>query len=88
VSKEIIIGGRLVKVPKGYIQAEAEFTKDEIATFNALSEGIKKEEARLAVMSKRLEFHALYEAGKVELEAPKPAAKKDMFTRFVEWFDD
>ena len=57
MSKEIIIGGRLVSVPKGYIQAEAEYTADEIAVFNALPDGVKKDRAGVVVLELREEFY-------------------------------
>jgi len=74
MTREIMIGGQLCRVPDGYLKAEAEFTKDEEAIFYALQEGPKKEEARLAVMAKRIEFNDLYLLGQVEIvqiEKPK-----------------
>jgi len=73
--KQIIVGGREVMVPRGYIQAETEFTKSESAIFYALDDGPKKEEARAIVLEKRLEFYYLYLAGEADLpeieEPPK-----------------
>ena len=73
--KEIMVGGQLVTVPQGYIQAEAQFTKDEIDMFNALPSGLKKEELRIIIMEKRVEFYYLYLAGEADIPeepAPKP----------------
>lgn len=67
MSKEIMVGGRLVEVPTGYVQAESEFTKNELDTFYALDDGPAKEEARTAVMEKRLDFYYLWLAGEADL---------------------
>jgi len=72
--KQIIVGGHEVMVPRGYIQAESEFTKDESAVFYALDDGPKKEEARAIVLEKRLEFYYLYLAGEADVE-PIPELK-------------
>lgn len=84
--KEIIIGGRLVVVPKGYIQAEAAYTEDEITIFNALPSGQTKEDVRLAILEKREEFYQLYLAGKVELPENSLPKKLNLWQRIVLYF--
>lgn len=75
MSKEIRIAGRLVRVPAGYIQAEAEFTRNEDAVFAALPDGPEKEKARAAVCAKRLDFYYLWLAGEADLPTPNPKPK-------------
>ena len=82
--KQIIIGGREVEVPDGYIQAEAEYTKDATAVFRALSSGAAKEAARADIMTKRVEFHDLYVAGKATI-TPPVKAQPSTFKRICRW---
>lgn len=73
--KQIMVGGRLVTVPKGYMQAEALYTADEDKIFSFLRFGAKKEQARAEVLKKRIEFYDLYMAGKVSIPVLKPKKK-------------
>ena len=82
--KQIIIGGREITVPNGYIQAEAEYTKNEKTIFAALDAGPAKELARDAVLTKRVEFHDLYVAGKAAI-APPVKAQPSTFKRICRW---
>lgn len=78
---QIVVGGRWVTVPRGYIQAETEFTKDESTIFHALPDGAKKEQARAIVLEKRIEFYDLFAAGKADIPPVEPPVKKVSFWR-------
>ena len=80
---EIMIGGRAVPVPKGYIQAEAEYTKAEHDAFITLSGGTTKEVARDAVLAKRVEFYERYLAGKVNIEPRTPADESSFWRKLA-----
>ena len=82
--KEIIIGGRWVTVPLGYIQAETAYTKDASDIFEALSAGPAKELARTECLTKRVEFYDLYMAGKATI-APPVKAQPSTFKRICRW---
>jgi len=82
--KQIIVGGHEVEVPNGYIQAEAEYTKDATAVFRALSPGKAKEAARAEVLLKRTEFYDLYTAGKANV-TPSAPAKTSTFRKIYDW---
>jgi|TARA_R110000851_G_scaffold230898_10_gene383791 hypothetical protein len=57
------IGGNMVLVPAGYLTLESEYTKNEMDLFDtAFYEGTNQEleEARIAVLDKRVEFYDRY----------------------------
>ena len=83
--KQIIIGGRIISVPAGYIQAEAEYTKDALDVFNALSAGAAKETARAEILTKRIEFHDLYVAGKATIVPRVVKIHKSTFRKVCDW---
>ena len=85
MSKEIIIGGRIISVPKGYIQAEAEYTKDVSDIFEALSPGPAKELARTECLTKRVEFYDLYVAGKATIVPRVVKIHKSTFRKVCDW---
>lgn len=74
--KEILIGGQLVRVPSGYVQAEAEYIKKELQDFNEAARGKAKDEARLRALEKRVEFYALYLSGKANITPIAPVKEK------------
>lgn len=87
-TKEILIGGNLVTVPNGYIQAESEYTIKEFSVFETLGklgQSTELEIARTAVLEKRIEFHALYLSGKIKFE-PKEPVKKKTWKSYALWF--
>ena len=84
--KQIMIGGREVMVPDGYLQAEEEFTKDESAIFYALDDGLKKEAARAAVLEKRVEFYYLFLAGEADIQPiPEPKKSRTFLQKLRRW---
>lgn len=84
--KQIIVGGREVMVPRGYLQAESEFTKDESAIFYALDDGPAKETARAVVLEKRLEFYYLFLAGEADVEPiPTPKEPRTFMQKLRRW---
>lgn len=79
MSEQITIGGRLITVPPGYIQAEHQYCVEEDAVFNILSPGPKKEEARTAVLEKRIEFYDRYTKGLIKIFPIRPIPKSRTF---------
>ena len=79
MSKQITIGGRLVTVPLGYIQAERRYCAEEDAVFEVLSPGPKKELARTAVLEKRIEFYDRYTSGLIKVFPIRPQPKPRTF---------
>ena len=80
---QIMIGGHLETVPLGYTQAESKFTEGESQIFYALPDGPEKEQARIVVLTKRIEFYELYMAGKVTIE--KPVVITKTWRSYVRW---
>jgi len=81
---QIVIGGRWITVPRGYIQAEYEYTEEESRFFEALFPGPAKEIARTRVLEKRLEFYELYVAGKASIKKLEPVRQKT-WRDYIQW---
>lgn len=85
MGKEIMIGGVLTRVPKGYIQAEAAYTEYETIKFRGAVDSSEREKYRSKVLAKRVEFHQLYLSGKAKVTPPQPVVKKSTFSRVCNW---
>ncbi len=83
---QILVGGLLVTVPRGYIQAETEYTKEELRCFDALYSGSAKEIARTRVLEKRLEFYDLYMAGNASIKKLVPVVRKETMWRRFQYY--
>lgn len=68
----ICIGGEMIEVPPFYIQAESEYTKDELELFKSLVDASQREDARQVVLHKRVMFYELFKAGKITITKPVP----------------
>ncbi len=78
-------------VPEGYIKAEKKYTINESSVFDALSmlnDSAALETARTSVLEKRIEFYALYLAGKANIEPPLPKVEKTTFQKVMGWLWD
>ena len=80
---EITIGGRQVKVPPGYVQAEINYTKTELDAFdNAVAQNLNKsiiQQCREAVLEKRIKFNELWKHGLITLPEPEPTNEPTSF---------
>ena len=84
-TSEISIGGQLIRVPAGYVTAEAEYTKVELFAFHNAPHGSTRAGTRQAVLAKRIEFHELYLAGKAIITPPAPKPSKTRFQKICYW---
>jgi len=82
MSNQITIGGRIVSVPAGYVQAEADYCKEELEAFHMLNAGRPKETMRRTILEKRIEFYDRYCAGHEKIK-PRPTIQRKWWQRFA-----